>query len=101
MIASLCRVRYTRPDGSVITCTYLDGHPIERHSWFTVQVQDEADAEAAVIDYTPTAVQALLDGMAEGQLDAYLEAILAVGHTRKRTLRGVQHTFHLKGASNE
>ena len=40
------------------------------------------------VDYTPQAVQAFLDSMARGEMDNYIEAILAVGHNRKRAKRG-------------
>jgi len=93
--AALCGIGYQRPDGSVIRCTYLAGHPepATRCSWFGVKAQDEFDADK--VDYTPTAVQAMLDALVEGGLDPYIEAILAAAHHRKRSLRGVQHTFSL------
>lgn len=80
-----------------IQCTYIEGHdnsPVaSHHSWNTLKVQDECDREAAAataaVDYTPVAVQALLDGLFNGDLDPYIEAILAAGHSRKRARRGV------------
>lgn len=103
MTAPLCGIGYARPDGSVVRCTYLAGHPnpMGRCSWFGVRAQDEADAERH--DYTPQAVQALLDGMLAGDLDEYIEAILAAGHTRKRAKRGERHEFTVtvRGATGD
>jgi len=94
MTAPLCGIGYQRPDGTIVKCTYLAGHPdpATRCSWFAVKAQDEYDSERT--DYTPTAVQAMLDALVAGELDAYVEAILAAGHHRKRSLRG-EHTFSL------
>jgi hypothetical protein len=99
VIAQLCLAAYVRPDESVVHCTYLAGHPSERHSWFAVQAQDVVSVESHV-DYTETAAQALVDAIAAGKLDPYIEAILAAGHYRKLALRGVRgfgqsHTFSL------
>lgn len=93
MTASLCGIGYQRPDGSVIRCTYLAGHPdpTVRCSWFGAKAQDEADADR--VDYTPQAVQQVCDALLDGSLDPYVEAILAAGHTRKRHLRGERHLF--------
>lgn len=101
MSALLCGEPYTRPGGETrLICQYLRGHVVPRHSWWTVEQQDLAE-EAATIreivrvatpnmptDPTPTAVQTLLDGIVNGLYDPYLEAILAVGHNRKRARRG-------------
>lgn len=86
-VAPLCGALYTRPDQTVLRCTYLANHPIERHSWWTVQAQD--DVEVDKTDYTPTAVQAFIDAIDRGVLDEYIEAILAAGHHRKLARRGV------------
>lgn len=94
MIARLCAKQYTRPTGQVLACTYLIDHPSINHSWFAVSCQDAADEEK--IDYTPTAVQALLDGLLAGDLDDYVEAILAAAHTRKRQRRGDHTSFSIK-----
>lgn len=87
----ICDAPYVRPDGTIVRCTYLDGHnrsgSATDHSWVTAMRQDAIDA-APKIDYTPQAVQAFLDSMTRGEMDPYLEAILAVGHNRKRTIRG-------------
>jgi len=92
----ICNSPYVRPDESTLRCTYLDAHPSEHHSWWAAQCQDEIDAESAAIDYTPTAVQAFLDAMSDGEVDPYLEAILAVGHNRKRALRNVIGFGHIQ-----
>jgi hypothetical protein len=96
----MCKQPYERKwpgeDGiaDLIPCTYIEGHAkaevpgSERHSWETLRVQDEYDREAAKTDYTPVAIQNVIDGLLEGELDVYLEAILAAGHARKRMRRG-------------
>lgn len=109
MSAQLCLAAYVRPDSSVIHCTYLAGHEERqaaaqvdvRHSWFGVQAQDSVDEAVLPTDYTETAAQALVDAIAAGHLDPYIEAILAAGHYRKLTLRGVRgfsraQTFNLQ-----
>jgi len=98
--AQLCGIGYQRPDGSVIRCTYLAGHPdpTVRCSWFGAKAQDQADEENSGVDYTPTVVQAMLDAMMAGDLDPYIEALLAAGHTRKRQLRGERHEFTIQVA---
>lgn len=98
MTAPLCGIGYQRPDGAVVKCTYLAGHPEQavRCSWFGVKAQDTSDLEER-IDYTPTAVQSMLDALVEGRLDPYIEAILAAGHTRKRMLRGDRGFVRLEG----
>ena len=88
MTATRCPEIYVRNPTEHIQCTYIAGHTAERHSWQTLMDQDEADAEAS--DPTPTVVQAFLDAILEGEVDPYLEAILAAGHNRKRTLRGTR-----------
>jgi len=94
LTAALCNEPYLRPDGTMVRCTFIAKHPTVNHSWFAVSCQDAADEEK--VDYTPTAVQALLDGLLAGDLDEYVEAILAAGHTRKRQRRGEHTTFSIK-----
>ena len=86
---SICGVTYTRPNGNDLACTFVRGHTTGAqpdHSWFGIRCLDIAEAEK--VDYTPQAVQAFLDSMARGEMDNYIEAILAVGHNRKRAKRG-------------
>lgn len=90
MSALLCGAKYRRPDGTFLACQYLAQHPTDNHSWFAVQAQDDADREtdrAKPFDYTPAIVRNILGAIAAGDLDLYLEALLAVAHNRKRTLR--------------
>lgn len=86
MTTPVCGVTYTRPNGNDLICTFVRGHIQSDHSWLAIRCADIADAEK--IDYTPQAVQAFLDSMTRGDMDAYLEAILAVAHNRKRAIRG-------------
>ena len=112
-VANQCQAIYTRklsnlplesPVSIDVQCTFIKGHPGEKHSWETLKLQDEADREVAEErqrllrgiggighdDSTPSDVQALLDNIVSGGADPYLEAILAVTHNRKRALRGVR-----------
>jgi hypothetical protein len=108
-MAAVCGQGYDHPTGydprrgeeatTAVYCTYIAGHT-SKHSWETLKVQDEADAEArdqrermrgiGHDDETPSDVQALLDAITNGHADPYLEAILAVTHNRKRALRGTR-----------
>lgn len=91
MNAVLCGEAYARPSGEIVRCTYIEHHPVRQHSWFAVRSQDEADAatRTQVADYTPVAIQAVLNAIVRGDLDLYVEAILEAGHNRKRARRGV------------
>lgn len=105
MEAQLCNEVYSRPSGYSVRCTYIEGHPGHKHSWEALKVQDEADAEqeremVGIIghdDKTPEDVRALLDAIAAGNADPYLEAILAVTHNRKRYLRRTPGFGMLRG----
>lgn len=87
MTTPICGQAYVRPDTTVLRCTYLLDHPTSQHSWFAAEAQDQVDATTP--DASPLSVQRFLDAMSSGQLDPYLEAILAVGHNRKRARHGV------------
>lgn len=77
-------------------CHYLADHPARHHSWWTLQVADEMEVEqlrlrehaTAQLDRSPAGVQALLDAVAGGEYDRWLEALLAATHGRKRGIRG-------------
>lgn len=71
-------------------CTFLEDHPSERHSWFALKETYDSMALAQEDDETPQEVQVFLDAISEGRADAYLEAILAGAHARKRALRGTR-----------
>lgn len=100
-----CPTTYTRPEvvrgadsPPTIRCTYVAGHPKPEHSWWGLSLQDEAAIAAARRarrdrrhdwgEDVPNDVAVLLSNIADGELDAHLEALLAVAHNRKRTLRG-------------
>jgi hypothetical protein len=81
-----CGHPYQRPDRTFVNCTYIAGHKAE-HSWRTLRLQDEEDAVAT--GQYDVQVAALLEAVACGDLDRYLEAILAGCHARKRVRRDV------------
>lgn len=83
----ICGALYRRTNGDELRCTFPARHGVSEHSWAGIRCADIEDAEKT--DYTPQAVQAFLDSMARGEMDDYIEAILAVGHNRKRAKRGV------------
>lgn len=108
MMTPRCSATYDRPaelcdaDEEIrVRCTFLDGHP-RRHSFFGLQMQDEVELEKMTApeepppydDDVPPDVGALLAAITAGQHDAYIEAILAVTHNRKRTLKGVRGFVH-------
>ena len=80
--------QYRDGSSSPLTCQYIEGHDTARHSWSTIREQDDyVDTQG---DDTPQEVQVFLDAINDGRADAYLEAILAAAHSRKRSLRGVR-----------
>lgn len=97
-----CLAVYRRPRELVvsemdrrISCTYVKGHPVRTHSWHALRLNDAADMERLQASSTtewgddiPPAVADLLTGIADGQYDRFIEALLAVAHGRKRGLRG-------------
>lgn len=98
-IRPVCGAVYSRGDDQVaLRCTYIAGHHDREtgvatpHSWDGIRCLDLADQTR--VDYTPQAVQAFLDSMTRGEMDAYIEAILAVAHNRKRAQRGVAGFTH-------
>jgi len=76
----LCLETYVRPEGASVVCTYLNGHASD-HSWAAVREKDERGA-------VPRDIDVLIENIAGGTCDPYLEAILAATHGRKRALRG-------------
>ena len=93
----LCMERYDREVEwigypVVFTCQEPRGHT-GPHSW---QALKDADAKAAVVATPPGLEQLMitdiLEGIDEGEYDAYIEPLLAVLHERKRELRG-RRTF--------
>lgn len=110
MNQELCGAVYRRPhdlldDGATIIfqCQYLNDHPDSRHSWFTLKHYDDLlverwkqEQQKQDCDETPKELIAFLDAIADGRADAYLEAILAAGHARKRALRGVRLPYGVK-----
>lgn len=93
MIARLCGETYTRPDGTHLECHYLWSHPADQHSWWAAQQQDMLGSNSA------PDIETLLDGIADGYYDPYLEAILAASHARKRALRGVVLPYGVTGGT--
>jgi hypothetical protein len=85
----MCGATYLRPNGTTVPCSFLTGHTAE-HSWRTLRLQDEQ--ESVVPGQLDLQVGLFLEAVACGDLDIYLEAILAGCHERKRTKRGVWTT---------
>lgn len=77
-----------------VQCTYLTGHEA-RHSWETLkQNDDEARVRERTLDdaldEAPSFVREIILDITAGRVDDWIEAILAAGHDRKRTKRGVK-----------
>jgi hypothetical protein len=68
------------------TCQEPAGHD-GPHSWSTLKAADEK-ALADEATTTGMVITDLLEGIDEGEYDAYIEPLLAVLHERKRELRG-------------
>jgi hypothetical protein len=86
MAVGVCDVAYQRPDATTVHCTFIKGHSAE-HSWRTLRLQDQEDAVSG--GQYDLQVGAFLEAVACGDLDKYLEAILAGCHERKRARRSV------------
>lgn len=87
MTSDVCRTTYaTGPGKPALACTFRAGHD-GHHSWRWLQREMEAERRA------PSDIEVLIGNIAEGKADAYLEAILAAAHGRKRALRGVTHPY--------
>jgi hypothetical protein len=91
MSVVMCGAQYTRPDGCVVSCSYVSGHSHQgqatAHSWRTLRLEDEQErARPGAYD---SQVAVLLESIARGDVDYYLEAILAGCHERKRVKRGI------------
>jgi hypothetical protein len=93
-----CGALYESPEHGRMFCTKPATHNGEdtntkrRHSWMWVVEQDRKDREARG-KTAPSVVEVLLDNIASGEADPYIEALLAALHGRKRALRGVPHPF--------
>ena len=85
MATIMCGTTYLRPDGRQVPCTFISGHTAE-HSWRTLRLEDEQ--EVVRTSQYDSQVGVLLESIARGDLDFYLEAILAGCHERKRVRRG-------------
>lgn len=94
-MTTTCEARYERPDGSLLYCQYLVQHPGNRHSWETIKEADKAemlevDKQIVRAQQGDGSVQEFLLLIASGKVDTFLEAILAVTHNRKRTIRNLR-----------
>jgi hypothetical protein len=85
MTVEMCKAVYRRRTDDVL-CSYVKGHTAE-HSWRTLRLSDEQ--EAVVTGQHDLQIGLLLEAVACGDLDRYLEAILAGCHARKRARRDV------------
>lgn len=87
----ICGMKYERPDGKMLICTFPLGHDQEEedptpHSWLWAKREDQSDD-------LPSDIEVLIENIAAGRADQYLEAILAAGHGRKRALRNVVYPY--------
>jgi len=98
-MTEMCGAIYRRDQAHVIQCTFIKGHETKsNHSWFALKIQDEVDAEAALVQMNlavqvPRSVVPLVEFITSGGLDDSLEVILAACHGRKRArhARGSGH----------
>ncbi len=86
MAVELCDAAYERLPGRILFCQYVQGHTAD-HSWRTAKLEDEQ--ELLRTSQYATQIGALLEAIARGDCDLYLEALLAGCHERKRARRGV------------
>ena len=91
MAVLTCDAAYERPDSSTLLCQYVAGHSSPGHSWRTIKLEDAEELlrDTVFSKQADTLVASMLEAIARGDLDLYLEAILAGCHNRKRSKRGV------------
>lgn len=100
---TLCMRRYERSDrmkkaGLKLTyqdlwCQFPKQHPAgcswqQMFDLDTDAITKTMVGQSDTIDKTTALAVEIIDAIEDGDLDAYLEAILAAGHNRKRCLRG-------------
>lgn len=96
-MTEICNEPYYRT-GVELHCTFPAGHSVRDpqdgqtvHSWQWLKNEDEA--KQAECDDLPTDVEALIEAIAAGHADDYLETILAACHGRKRAKRGIDMPY--------
>lgn len=104
-MAQMCGALYKRtlPGGKFtqdVYCSFIRDHAGLKHSWNTLQLQDECDAEAEKTAWKmsadiPSDIVALIEGITSGVFDDSLEYILAAAHGRKRTRHGRQPDYRV------
>jgi hypothetical protein len=96
-----CMSVYTRPEGAAETravlCTYQEGHAVEsvECSWYALCEADFAWLEE--MTRPRVTVDQVLTAVKKGDLDPFLESILAAAHGRKREKRGIYAPRGLHG----
>lgn len=84
-----CGAEYTTKTGEVLVCHLPQGHNVTaltEHSWEWLKTAEESDTE-------PPELEELIEDIAAGQYDPYLESLLAALHGRKRALRNVPNPY--------
>lgn len=99
-MTELCGKTYVRVQGDereYLKCQYIDGHPIDRHSWYAIAEQDIVDAEKRKVEEQRQKAEAgdgtvkeVLEQIEAGLWDSYIEVMLSALHDRKRALRNVR-----------
>jgi len=90
----ICNQKYTsRVSGERLACTHPIGHTVtdlSDHSWeWLRRAEEEEVAESS----GPPEIDDLIEGIAGGTYDPYIESLLAALHGRKRAVRSIPHPY--------
>jgi hypothetical protein len=93
MSPRVCGQKYhSKSTGENLACTNPIGHTVTElsdHSWEWLRRAEEDPPEAGGIPE----IEDLIEGIAGGEYDPYIESLLAALHGRKRAMRSVPHPY--------
>lgn len=88
----ICGQTYTaRSSGEQLVCTLQQGHNVTEltdHSWEWLRREEETELIGGLVE-----IDELIEGIAAGVYDPYIESLLAALHGRKRAMRSVPHPY--------
>jgi len=101
MTYRVCGEKYSSRSGETLVCTAPVGHHLTEsgdprrfyHSWEWLRRAEEEVVEEVVKAGGPPEIDDLIEGVAAGLYDPYVESLLAALHGRKRAIRNVPHPY--------
>jgi hypothetical protein len=88
----VCGQKFVTRSGDELFCTNPIGHTVtdlSDHSWEWLRRAEETDLTSGGMPE----IEELIEGIAAGQYDPYIESLLAALHGRKRAVRSVPHPY--------